>query len=54
LKNDPRPNYYVSLLRPVDEISKQIIVFFKKEKVFYQDNEVGEIVRNYIDSLLTN
>ena len=53
LINDPRPNFYVSILRPVDELSRKIIDFFRKEKVFYQDNEVGEIVRNYTDSLLS-
>lgn len=33
---------------PTDEIGKYIYSFFKNEKVFYQDNEIGEIVRNYI------
>lgn len=45
---DSRPNYYRNLKRSVDVLSKKIGDFFKKYKVFYQDNEVGEIVRNYL------
>lgn len=44
----PEPLVYSNLCKPVDEISKLIYTFFIKDKVFYQDNEVGEIVRNYI------
>lgn len=44
----PRDNIYRRLTRPIDAISKYIYSFFKAEKVFYQSNEVGEIVRNYI------
>ena len=29
-------------------INKKIGQFFADNKVFYQDNEVGEIVRNYL------
>lgn len=42
-----RPNYYRNIKRSVDRLSKQINSFFSKYKVFYQDNEVGEIIRNY-------
>lgn len=42
-----KPNYRRKLFKPIDKIDKVHIDFFKKEKVFYQDNEVGEIVRNY-------
>ena len=28
---------------------KKIAAFFLSNKVFYQDNEVGEVVRNYIN-----
>ena len=50
LKNNPKPNYYVWLTKSVDSLSSKVIEFFKKQKVFYQDNEVGEIVRNYVDT----
>lgn len=48
LEHDPRPNFYYSLYTPVDEISRKIIKFFVTMKVFYQDNELGEIVNNYM------
>lgn len=45
---NPRPNYYRSLIKPVDNLSKKIAYFYKADKIFYQDNEVGEIIRNYL------
>ena len=45
---DPRPNWRQSLSIATDEISANIITFFKEGKVFYQDNEVGEAIRNYL------
>lgn len=45
---DPRPNHRRNITRPTDEIDRKIADFFRKDKVFYQDNEVGEIVRNYL------
>lgn len=45
---DPRPNYYTNILHPTTNIGKRILSFFKAEKIFYQDNEVGEIVNNYL------
>lgn len=45
---DARPNHYVNITRPTDARSRKIIEHFQKDKVFYQNNEVGEIVRNYI------
>lgn len=44
----PLPNVSRNLLHPVYEVQRKISNFFKAEKVFYQDNEVGELVRNYI------
>lgn len=45
---DPRKNYIRKITRPINNLSKKIWNFFIKEKIFYQDNEIGEIVRNYI------
>lgn len=44
----PRPNYRRNIMKPHDDVGRRIKSYFDKEKVFYQDNEVGEIVRNYI------
>ncbi len=44
----PLPNRRRKITKPTDERERKICSFFSKEKVFYQDNTVGEIVRNYI------
>lgn len=53
-----RPNVFRNILRPISDIDRKISHFFKTYKVFYQDNEVGELVKNYMkvvqrESLLT-
>lgn len=45
---DPRPNYVRNLRRSSLEAVRKISLFFRDSKVFYQDNDVGEIVRNYL------
>lgn len=45
---DPRPNHARRLTHPVRDWQRFIYSFFQSDRVFYQDNEVGEIVRNYI------
>ena len=45
---DARPNYRRKLTRPNLPIEKMIVEFFATDKIFYQDNEVGELVRNYL------
>lgn len=42
------PNYHRRLISSLTKTEKMISRYFAAEKVFYQDNEVGEIVRNYI------
>ena len=37
------------ITKPVTDLEKRIVSFFIKDKVFYQDNEIGEIVRNYLE-----
>lgn len=45
---NPLPNYHRSITRTTNKYVKKILWFFVNEKVFYQNNEIGEIVRNYI------
>ena len=47
-EHDARPNWFRNIRRPRSRIDKRISSFFSAEKVFYQDNEIGEIVRNYL------
>lgn len=37
-----------NISKPYDKLGQKIYSFFQREKVFYQSNEVGEIVRNYL------
>ena len=42
------PNWRRNILRPADKLGEKIAGFYKREKVFYQDNETGEVMRNYL------
>lgn len=44
----PRPNYRRKITKPTTAIEKKIAYFYMIDKVFYADNETGEIVRNYL------
>ena len=43
-----KPNYKRKITRASTRTEEIILWFYKNEKVFYQSNEVGEIMRNYI------
>ena len=45
---DPRPNYKRNLLKPTTVLEKKILSHYAKDKIFYSDNEVGEVVRNFL------
>lgn len=46
----PNPIYYysTSLSKPRDELESRIYWYFVHEKVFYQDNEVGNAIENFL------
>lgn len=48
LEMNGKPNYKRKLLSTATPIETEVAKFFATDKVFYQDNEIGEIVRNYI------
>lgn len=48
LNADGKPNHRRKLITNVTEFDRKITKFFATDKVFYQSNEIGEIVRNYI------
>lgn len=48
LTPDERHNWYVNIMQPVNNVTKRIYVFFKANKVFYQSNDIGEIVSQYL------
>ena len=43
-----RPNFRRKITKPTSIMEKKIAEFYIKDKIFYSDNEVGEIVRNYL------
>lgn len=47
-KYDPRPNWFRNIKHPTCEVDRKISSFFHDYQVFYQDNDVGELVRNYL------
>lgn len=46
---DARPNHRRNILKAKYKVEGKISELFKTGKVFYQDNEIGEIVRNYLN-----
>lgn len=46
---DPRPNWRRKITKPQDDLGKKIYNFYLIDKVFYQDNPTGEVMRNYIN-----
>lgn len=44
----PKPNHVRRMNRPVNKWQRMISQYYLEDRVFYQDNEVGEIVRNYL------
>lgn len=44
----PLPNVKRKITKPQTPIEKKVASFFLKEKVFYDSNETGEIMRNYL------
>lgn len=55
LEMNGKPNYKRKLLSTATYIETQVARYFATDKVFYQNNEIGEIVRNYlITSAKTN
>lgn len=43
-------NTFKNILKPLTKQHQKLLYFFYSNKVFYQDNETGEIVRNYLNA----
>lgn len=48
LQMNGKPNYKRKILSTATYLEKQVALYFATDKVFYQNNEIGEIVRNYL------
>ena len=42
------PNFRRRITRPTTKLEDRIAMYFRRDKVFYATNEIGEIVRNYL------
>lgn len=45
-----RLNYSRNIFKPTHKVGKAIAWFFKADKVFYQDNSVGDAINNYLNA----
>ncbi len=41
-------NYNENILKPINSVQRKILLLFQSHKVFYQDNEVGNTIYNYL------
>lgn len=48
LEYNPKMNYNRNILKPRNKLEQKIKEFFIYDKVYYQDNEVGEAINNYL------
>lgn len=45
---NPSPYHRRNILKPAYKFERKIQWYFKADQVYYQDNDVGELVRNYL------
>lgn len=48
LEHSYKINYNRSIYKPLNQLQQRILFFFKHDKVFYQNNEVGDSISNYL------
>ena len=48
LDYNPKPNYNRNLFNPANKAQSRVLWFFKHDKVFYQNNNIGDAIKNYI------
>lgn len=45
---DPRPNHHRKINVTTTPLQRKLYSYFVKDKIYYQNNEVGETIRNYL------
>lgn len=43
-----QPNWRRKITKPATPLEERILWFYRCDKIFYQSNEIGEVVRNYL------
>lgn len=44
----PELNYNRSIFKPINKLQERVLWYFKVDRVFYQDNSVGDGINNYL------
>lgn len=50
LDANPHRNFVRNFFKPSNKIAERVLAIWKTDKVFYSDNETGEIMRNYLNA----
>ena len=45
---NPKINYNINILKPVNDFQNKITWFYTHDRVYYQNNEVGDAINNYL------
>ena len=45
---DARPNFRRNITKPRSDLERRVVEFYMNDKIFYDSNETGEIIRNYL------
>lgn len=48
LDYNPELNYNRNVYKPVNKVQERILWFFKTDRVYYQNNEIGDAIHNYL------
>lgn len=48
LEHSIKTNYNRSVFKPTNKLQAKVLWFFKNDKVFYQNNDVGDAINNYL------
>lgn len=48
LDHNPRINYNRNIFKPLNKLQERILWFFSTSRVYYQNNEVGDAISNYL------
>lgn len=48
LEYNHKLNYNRNMFKPINKLQERILWFFKTDRVFYQDNTVGDAIANYL------
>ena len=44
----PKMNYNRNIFKPINKLQQKVLWYFEKERVYYQDNTVGNAIGNYL------